>query len=142
MSSYGNKLNPYRKIREPRGIRQSVAITKNPSTIDQNQQLLVRFPNLSNNDDITPRSMRLTFEIEITSKDINATVNQNLDRAIVKKTTIRISGNEVMSIDDSNIYHCYTDLWKSTSERLSIAYQGIGKKIYKTQSWCCRCHHR
>ena len=33
-----------------------------------------------------------------------------------------------MSINDSDIYHCYTDLWKSTSERLHMAYQGIGKE--------------
>ena len=73
MSAYGNKLNPYRKLREPRGvkgIRQSVVITNNPSTIDQNQQLLVRFPNLSNNDVIVPRTVRLAFEIElVSSKD-------------------------------------------------------------------------
>jgi dUTPase len=57
MSAFGEKLNPYRKLREPRGIigiRQSVVITNNPSTIDQNQQLLVRFPNLSSNDVIVP----------------------------------------------------------------------------------------
>ncbi|CAG2204431.1 unnamed protein product [Mytilus edulis] len=130
MSAYGNKLNPYRKIREPRGvkgIRQSVSITNNPSTIDQNQQLLVRFPNLSNNDVIVPGTTRLAFEIELTSTDDNATIYQNIGRTIVKKTTIRISGNEIMSIDDSDIYHCYVDLWKSTSERLNMAYQGIGE---------------
>ena len=130
MSAYGNKLNPYRKLRKPlgvRGIRQSVVITNNPSTIDQNQQLLVRFPNLGSNDVIVPRSARLAFEIEIKSTDANATVYQNLGRAIVKKTTIKISGNEVMSIDDSDIYHCYIDLWKSPSERLNMAYQGVGK---------------
>ena len=130
MSAYGNKLNPYRKLRKPlgvRGIRQSVVITNNPSTIDQNQQLLVRFPNLRSNDVIVPRSARLAFEIEIKSTDANATVYQNLGRAIVKKTTIKISGNEVMSIDDSDIYHCYIDLWKSPSERLNMAYQGVGK---------------
>ena len=130
MSAYGNKLNPYRKLRKPlgvRGIRQSVVITNNPSTIDQNQQLLVRFPNLGSNDVIVPRSARLAFEIEIKSTDANATVYQNLGRAIVKKTTIKISGNEVMSIDDSDIYHCYIDLWKSPSERLNMAYQGAGK---------------
>ena len=112
MSSYGNKLDPYRKMREPRGIkgiRQSVVITNNPSTIDQNQ-LLVRFPNLSDNDVIVPRSARLAFTVELTSKDANATVFQNLGRAIITKTTIRISGNEVMSIDDSVIYHCYVYL--------------------------------
>ena len=129
MSAYGDKLNPYRKLREPRGvkgIRQSVVITNNPSTIDQNQQLLVRFPNLSSNDVIVPGTVRLAFEIELNSKDANATLYQNIGRAIVKKTTIRISGNEIMSIDDSDIYHCYTDLWKSPSERINMAYQGIG----------------
>ena len=108
MSSYGNKLNPYRKLREShgtKGVRQSVVITNNPSTIDQNQQLLVRFPNLSDNDVIVPRSARLAFTIELQGKDSNATVYQNLGRAIIKKTTVRISGNEVMSIDDSDIYH-------------------------------------
>ena len=130
MSAYGNKLNPYRKLRKPlgvRGIRQSVVITNNPSTIDQNQQLLVRFPNLGSNDVIVPRSARLAFEIEIKSTDANSTFYQNLGRSIVKKTTIKISCNEVMSIDDSDIYHCYIDLWKSPSERLNMAYQGIGK---------------
>ena len=131
MSAYGNKLNPYRKLREPRGvkgIRQSVVITNNPSTIDQNQQLLVRFPNLSNNDVIVPGTVRLAFEIElVSSKDADKTICQNIGRAIMKKTTIRISGNEVMSIDDSDIYHCYVDLWKSPSERVNMAYQGIGK---------------
>ena len=124
MSAYGSKL------REPlgvKGIRQSVVVTNNPSTIDQNQQLLVRFPNLSTNDVIVPRTARLAFTIELTSKDPNATVYQKLGRAIVKKTTIKISGNEVMSIDDSDIFHCYVDLWKSPSERLNMAYQGIGK---------------
>ena len=46
MSSYGNKLNPYRKLREPlgvKGIRQSVVITNYPSTIDQNQQFWLNF---------------------------------------------------------------------------------------------------
>ena len=130
MSSYGNKLNPYRKLREShgtKGIRQSMVITNNPSTIDQNQQLLVRFPNLSDNDVIVPRSARLAFTIELQGKDLNATVYQNLGRAIIKKTTIRISGNEVMSIDDSDIYHCHVDLWKSPTERINMAYQGIGK---------------
>ena len=130
MSAYGDKLNPYRKIREPRGvkgIRQSVVITNNPSTIDQNQQLLVRFPNLSSNDVVVPGTVRLAFEIELNSKDANRTIYQNIGRAIIRKTTIRISGNEIMSIDDSDIYHCYIDLWKSPSERQNMAYQGIGK---------------
>jgi hypothetical protein len=78
MSAYGAKLNPYRRIREPRGVkgvRQSVVITNNPSTIDQNQQLLVRFPNLSSNDVIVPGTCKLAFEIDIDSTDKNSTLH-------------------------------------------------------------------
>ena len=89
MSQYGNKLDPYRKLRVPRGIkgiRQSVVITNNPSTIDQKQQLLVRFPNLGDDDVITPKSTRLAFNIELISEtDPNRTVVNNLGRAILKK---------------------------------------------------------
>ena len=128
---FGEKLNPYRRKREPRGIkgiRQTVVIPNNPTTIDQNQQLSVNFPNLGSNDVIVPGTTRLAFEIELkSSTDKNATVYQNLGRAIIKKTVIKISGQEVMSIDDSDIYHCYLDLWKGPSERINMAYQGIGK---------------
>ena len=98
-SNLGRKLNPHRSLREPlgvKGVRQPVVITNNPSNIDQNQQLLVC-----------------------------RTVVQNLGRAIVKKLTIKISGNEVMSIDDSDVFHCYNDLWKTAPERAKGHYQGI-----------------
>ena len=117
---YGRKLDPYRKLRDPLGvkaIRQSVVITNNPSTIDQNQQLLVRFPNLGPNDVIVPGSTRLSFTISLTSTDANRTLVQNIGRAIVRKTTIRISGNEVMSIDDSDVYHSYLYSWKTRWQR-------------------------
>lgn len=32
-----------------------------------------------------------------------------------------------MSIDDSDIYHCYIDLWKSPTERINMVYQGVGE---------------
>ena len=106
-SKFGRKLNPYRCLREPhgvKGVRQSVVITNNPSTIDQNQQLLVRFPNLGAHDVIVPRTARLAFKIALNSEYANRTVVQNLGRAIVKKTVIKISGNEVMSVDDSDVF--------------------------------------
>ena len=32
-----------------------------------------------------------------------------------------------MSIDNSDIYHCYVDLWKSSTERMNMVYQGLGE---------------
>ena len=125
---YGKKLDPYRKLREPlgvKGIRQSVAITNTPSKIQQNQQLAVRFPDLGDSDVIVPGTTRLAFTITLNSTDPKRTVVQNLGRAIIHKITIRIAGNEVLSIDDADIYHCYTDLWKTKRERENAQYQGI-----------------
>ena len=127
-SAYGKKLNPYRRLRDPLGVkvvRQSVVVTNNPATIDQSQQLLVRFPNLGCNDVVVPGSARLAFTISLTSTDANRTLIQNIGRAVVKKLTIKIYGNEVMSIDDSDVYYCYQDLWKNAIEREKAQYQSI-----------------
>ena len=127
-SSYGRKLNPFRRLRDPlgvKGVRQSVVVTNNPSTIDANQQLLVRFPNLGKNDVIVPGMARLAFNITLASSDADATVVQNLGRAIVKKITIKISGNEVLSVDDADVYGAYADLWRTPQERANMHYQGI-----------------
>ena len=108
-SKVGRTLNPYRSLREPlgvKGVRKSVVITNNPSSIDQNQQMLVRVPNLGKDDVIVLWPARLAFTITLASEDANRTVVQNLGRAIVKKLTIKISGKEVMSIDDSDVFHC------------------------------------
>ena len=59
------------------------------------------------------------------TEDANRTVLQNLGRSIVKKTVVKISGNEVLSIVDSDVFKCYGDLWKTASERNNEQYRGI-----------------
>ena len=143
-TNFGRNLNPYRKLRDPLGIkgaRHSVVFTNNPSSIDQNQQLLVRFPNLGSYDVIVPGTARLAFTISLTSTDDNRTMVQNLGRVVVKKTTIKISGNEVLSIDDSDVFHCYLDLWKTTRERENAQYQGIdtiAEERHADTPRCCK----
>ena len=67
------------------GIRQKVIVTHNPSEINQNQLLLVRFPNLGSNDVIIPGTTNLSFNIELTSTaDPNRTLVSNIGKAIVK----------------------------------------------------------
>lgn len=76
-NKFGRKFNPYRTLREPRSdkrMRQTVVIMNNPSTIDQDQQLLVRFPNLDRDDVIVPGTARLAFTIRLDSEDVNKTV--------------------------------------------------------------------
>ena len=129
---YGHKLNPDREHRTAygiKGIRSFERVSNNPSTISENEQLLLRFPNLGQNDVIVPGTARLAFNINLVpkegDKDVNCTVVQNLGRNIIKKLTVKISSNEVLSIDDCDIYNTYMDLWLPLSERQNRIYQGI-----------------
>ena len=76
--------------------------------IDQNQDLLVRFPNLGNDDVIIPGMVNLHFNVELTSTaDPNRTLVSNIGRAIVKKLAIKFEGNEILSINNYDVFVCY-----------------------------------
>ena len=49
----------------------------------------------------------------------------NIGRAIIKKLTVKFEGNEILSIDDFDIFACYRDLWKTKSEKRNAIQQGI-----------------
>ena len=118
---YGKRLNPECSLRTPKrikGTRQKVIVTHNPSEIDQNQDLLVRFPNLGSDDVIIPGTVNLSFNTELTSTvDTNRTLVSTIGRAIIKKLAVKFEGNEIMSVDDFDIFACYRDLWKTKSQK-------------------------
>ena len=49
----------------------------------------------------------------------------NIGRAIVKKLAVKFEGNEIMSVDDFNVFACNRDLWKTKSEKRNAIRQGI-----------------
>ena len=126
---YGKRLNPecsFRTLKGIKGTRQKVIVTDNPSEIDQAQVLLVRFPNLGSDDVIIPGTANLSFNIELTSTiDQNRTLVSNIGRAIIKKLAVKFEGNEIMSVDNFDIFACYQDLWKTKSEKRNAIRQGI-----------------
>ena len=93
---YGKRLNPEHSLRTPKGIkgtRQKVIVTHNPSEIDQAQVLLVRFPDLGSDDVIIPGTVKLSFNVELTSAiDANRTLVSNIGRAIIKKLAVKFEG--------------------------------------------------
>ena len=123
------RLNPEHSLRTPKGIkgaRQKVIVTHNLSEIDQTQELLVRFPNLGSDDVIIPGVANLSFNIELTSIiDGNRTLVSNIGSAIIKKFAVKFEGNEIMSVDNYDIFVCYQDLWKTKSEKRNAIGQGI-----------------
>ena len=93
-------------------------VTHNPSEIGQNQMLLVRFPNLGSDDVIIPGTANLSFNIKLDSTaDKNRTLVSNIGWAIVRKLAVKFEENEILSIDDYDIFACYRDLWKTRSEK-------------------------
>ena len=115
-------MNSLWKKNEP----EKVIIIHNLSEIDQNQLLLVRFPDLGSGDLIIPETVNLSFNIELSSTaDPKRTLVSNIGRAIIKKLAVKFGGNEVLSIDDFGVFACYRDLWKTKSEKINSVRQGI-----------------
>ena len=70
--------------------------------------------------------VNLCFSIELTSTiDANRTLVSNIGRAIIKKLAVTFEGNEIMSVDDFDVFACYRDLWKTESEKGNSIHQGI-----------------
>ena len=122
-------MNPESSLRTPKGIkgtRQKVIVTHNPSEIYQAQLLEVKFPNLGSDDIIIPGMANLSFNIDLSfTVDATRTSVSNIGRAIIKKLAVKFEGNEIMSIDDYDIFMCYQDLWKTGLEKRNAIQQGI-----------------
>ena len=43
----------------------------------------------------------------------------------MKKLAVKFEGNEIMSVDDYDLFTCYRDLWKTKSEKKNAIRQGI-----------------
>ena len=83
-------------------------------------------PNLGSDDIIIPGTAKLSFNIELTSTvDTNRTLVSNIGRAIVKKQAVKFERNEIMSVDDFDVFTCYRALWKTKSEKRNAIRQGI-----------------
>ena len=131
-TEYGYKLDPYRQLRKQRGIkgvRRTILNSHVPSTIDQGRTLTVRFPDVGNNDVIVPGTSMLSFNVNLNSSggnaDANRTIVNNLGRAIVYKIVVKLEGKEIYTLDNTDIFLCFQDLWKTSKERENAVYQGI-----------------
>ena len=50
----------------------------------------------------------LSFNIELSvTADAKRTLVSNIGRAIVKKLAVKFEGNEILNIDDFDIFTCY-----------------------------------
>ena len=114
---YGNKLSPEHSLRTARmikGMREKIIITHNPNEVDQNQLLLVRFPDLGSDNVTIPGMANLSFNFKLDSTDDK---DKMLDRLIFKKLAVKFGGNEILSMDDFDVFACYRQLWNQLRKR-------------------------
>ena len=125
---YGKKLDIDKSYRERFAFKadsQHIKISHTPSTIDQNQDLEVRIPNLGENNVMVPGSLKLTFDLEITSS-LNTRYSVNsLAKALITQMSVNYEGNEINTIQDFDIWQLYNDLWLSDKERQLLIEQGL-----------------
>ena len=133
----GYRLNPQRSYRKGfalKGLHQHIIKTNNPSTIGPGELLIVRFPDLKENQVIIPSTTKLTFNISLAGTNVNRTLVGNLGRNIIKKLVMKLEGNEIISTDDYDILYSFYDCWKCKTERLKAVFQGIVKADGQTEN--------
>ena len=58
--------------------------------------------------------VNLSFNTELSATaDTKRTLVSNIGRAIIKKLVVKFEWNEILSVDDFDIFACYRDLWKT-----------------------------
>ena len=78
-----------------KGTRQKIIVTHNPTEINQNLLLLVRFPNLSSDHVIVPGMANLSFDIKLDSaNDKNRMLVSNIGRTIIKKLAVKFEAEK------------------------------------------------
>jgi hypothetical protein len=132
-TEFGNNLNPFRKLNTPKGVKANVTtvvITLVKSDIGPGGILSIEPPHVGDDNLIVPGSMYLCFTLDLNSaaganNDPNRTIANNVGRIILNKIEVKIGGQSVYTLNDSDIFLCYQDLWKTTNERKNAIYQGI-----------------
>ena len=80
----------------------------NPSEVDKNQLLLVRFPNLSSDNVTIQGTESLSFSNELSlTADTKIALVSNVDRTIMKKLAVKFERNEIFGVDYFNVFAYY-----------------------------------
>ena len=82
-----------------------------------NQHIDVEIPVWSWDQIIVPDTLKITFNLELESKDKTRSVVNNVGRALVKKKVLMLGSKEFDTVNQSYIYGTYKDLYLSKKER-------------------------
>ena len=120
-------INPHRSSRilnAERAHRQHVVLTSDPSSVVPGDTLVVRFPELGENEVIAPGSFFVSFALNLKSKKDEArTVVPNIGRKIIKTFAIFFNDTEVLTIRNYDEIKTYMDFWLSEKDKARRVFQ-------------------
>ena len=104
--------------------REHIAKVNMPNIAYPSQHTDIEIPHGSRDHVIIPDTVKIMFNLDITSTGKTRSVVNNIGRALVKKLLILGSKN-IDTINNSNIYDKYKDLYLSQKELEGKLLQGI-----------------
>ena len=96
-----------------------------PNILYPSQHIDIEIPKGSRDHVIVPDTLKITFNLQIESTDKTRSVVNNVGRALVKKTELILGSTEIDTINNSDIYDTYKDLFLSKKEREERLLQDI-----------------
>ena len=81
------------------------------------QHIVIEIPHGSRDDGIIPDTVKITFNLQVTSTDKALSVVNNVGRALVKKKVLMLGSKDIDTINYSDIYNTYKDLYLSEEKR-------------------------
>ena len=126
--SISGELNPIAEHRTQfafKGKTEHIAKVNMPNIAYPDQHIDIEIPHGSRDHVIIPDTVKITFNLDITSTDKARSVVNNLGRALGKKKVLMLGSKEIDTINNSDIYDTYKALYLSEKEREKKLLQSI-----------------
>ena len=104
--------------------REHIAKVNMPNIAYPSQHTDIEIPHGSRDHVIIPDTVKIMFNLDITSTGKTRSVVNNIGRVLVKKLLI-LGSKDIDAINNSNIYDKYKDLYLSQKELEGKLLQGI-----------------
>ena len=96
-----------------------------PNIAYPNQHIDIEILHGSRDHVIVPDTAKITFNLDVESSDKARSVANNVGRTLVKKKLLMLGSKDIDTINNSNVYDTYKDLYSSEKEREEKVLQGM-----------------
>ena len=96
-----------------------------PNIAYPNQHIDIEIPHCWRDHVIVPDTVKITFNLDIEWTDEARSVVNNVGRVLLKKKLLILGSESIDTINNSDIYNTYKDLYLSKKEREEKLLQGI-----------------